>query len=59
MKQTVDMLNEIKIGLPLDILNQIIDKYLSTQYRYPSVRYYKNILSHSPETPSDYFINRF
>ncbi len=47
IKQTVDMLNQIKIGLPSDILCCIIDKYLPTNYRYASMRYYKTILTHS------------
>ncbi len=56
---SVGMLNTILIGSPLAVLSEIIDKYLPTNYRYPSVRYYKSILSHTAVVPADYFVNRF
>lgn len=59
IQNTCNYINNIKIGTITDIVTKIIDHYLPTEYRFPSLRYYKNINTHSPDHPFDYFINRF
>lgn len=56
---TVHLANQIKIGLIKSIVEKIIDRFLPTQYRFPSLRYYKALLKHDSCEPCDYFINRF
>ena len=59
INQSVSMLNSVKIAKPLEICSLIIDTLLPTEYRFPSVRYYKAISTHFASAPSDYFVCRF
>ena len=59
INSTVQLANQIKIGPIKSIIEKIIDRFLPTQYRFPSLRYYKALLKHDYYEPCDYFINRF
>lgn len=59
INSTVQLANQIKIGSIKSIIEKIIDRFLPTQYRFPSLRYYKALLRHDNSEPCDYFINRF
>ena len=57
--QVCTFLNNFKLLTPLELISLIIDKWIPTEYQFPSLRYYKIIVSHTSTEPSDYFSNRF
>jgi hypothetical protein len=53
------LVNQIRIDSIKTVIMKVIDKFLPTEYRYPSLRYFKNIYKHTADAPFDYLINRF